>query len=489
MVLAVGQLVSVLITPLSSPLLVVGNTIIDLTPPAVREAIISNFGSNDKLILFSSIGVGIFIFGLLAGRLEGRRPIGTTLFALLGLGVAAAALVRPGAGIGYVVPTVAGVVAGIATLRLLTRYSRSQPSTSPTLGESRRDFVKFFAIATAAAAAAFAAGKIITDKILSVAADRARFLVPTPLRPAKPVVPAVTLDVPGITPFVTANRDFYRVDTALTIPAVAEADWELRIHGMVDRQLVLNFADLRRREAVERIITLTCVSNPIGGNLLGTARWTGYLIRDLLAEAGVQKSADMVLSSSSDGFSAGTPVEVLTDDRDALLAVAMNGEPLPIEHGYPARLIVPGLYGYVSATKWVIDLEVTRFDRANGYWTTRGWSAKAPIKTAARVDVPASFATVDSGAVVIAGLAWAQTRGITKVEVQVDGSDWRVAELAGSYSNDTWRQWRITWDLGPGNHTVRARATDSTGATQTEQRAEPMPDGATGWPSRVFTAR
>lgn len=240
-------------------------------------------------------------------------------------------------------------------------------------------------------------------------------------------------------------------------------------------------ADLLDADLVEADTTLTCVSNEVGGDLVGHARWLGLPLHTLLARAGVLSNADMVLSRSSDGFSASTPLEALADPaRGALLAIGMNGEPLPLEHGFPARMVVPGLYGYVSATKWVVELEVTRFADATAYWTDRGWSARGPIKTASRIDVPAGFARLAAGPVVVAGVAWAQTRGIAGVEVAVDDGPWAPARLAEAANADSWRQWSYVWDAAPGRHTVRVRATDSTGEVQTADRARPVPDGSTG---------
>jgi DMSO/TMAO reductase YedYZ molybdopterin-dependent catalytic subunit len=292
--------------------------------------------------------------------------------------------------------------------------------------------------------------------------------------------------------FITPNADFYRIDTALSVPQLSRADWQLKIHGMVDRELTYRFEDLSRFEVVEKVVTLTCVSNPVGGDLISNATWTGYRVRDLLAPAGIHRDADMVLSMSIDGFTAGTPVQALTDDREALLAIGMNGVPLPTEHGYPARLVVPGLYGYVSATKWVVDLELTRFDRAEAYWTRLGWSAHGPIKTQSRIDVPRNGQRVPRGPVTFGGVAWAQHRGVRAVEVRIDGpdrqGDWLPAELGASYSNDTWRLWSFPWratESGP--HTVTVRATDNTGAMQTADQADVIPDGATGWHAVSFT--
>jgi hypothetical protein len=263
---------------------------------------------------------------------------------------------------------------------------------------------------------------------------------------------------------------------------------------MVDREIIYRFEDLERFEVVEKVVTLTCVSNPVGGDLIGNASWTGYRVRDLLAEAGIHPDADMVLSMSIDGFTAGTPVDVLTDDRDSLLAVGMNGQPLPTEHGYPARLVVPGLYGYVSATKWVVDLELTRFDRAEAYWTRLGWSARGPIKTQSRIDVPRSGQDVARGPVTFGGVAWAQNRGVRAVEVRIDSpnkqSEWMQADLGASYSNETWRLWSFPWQAAEeGLHSITVRAIDNTGAVQTSDLADPVPDGATGWHTVSFAVK
>jgi DMSO/TMAO reductase YedYZ molybdopterin-dependent catalytic subunit len=318
----------------------------------------------------------------------------------------------------------------------------------------------------------------------AAAASRADVTIPTPAGAAPPLARGVSLDVPGITPYLTANQSFYRVDTALQVPDVPVDSFRLRLHGMVDRELDLSFDDLLSRRLVERRITLTCVSNPVGGEYVGNATWIGVPIGDLLREAGVQDGADAVKSTSADDFTAGTPLPVLLDEqREALVAVAMNGEPLPLEHGFPVRMVTPGLYGYVSATKWLVDLEVTRFADFKAYWTTRGYAAEAPIKTSSRIDVPRSFARVKPGRTQVAGVAWSQDRGIAGVEVRVDGGGWAPARLAEQDNVNTWRQWVWDWDAEPGNHTLEVRATDATGYTQTSARAPIAPDGSTGWHS------
>ncbi|HEU0042128.1 MAG TPA: molybdopterin-dependent oxidoreductase, partial [Jiangellaceae bacterium] len=297
-----------------------------------------------------------------------------------------------------------------------------------------------------------------------------------------PTVPAgADLEVSGAEPWQTPNEVFYRIDTALSVPLVRAEDWQLRVHGMVDHEVRLQYSDLVEMGLVDRWLTLTCVSNEVGGGLAGNAFWTGVPIADVLALAGPHPDADAVLSTSQDGWTAGTPLEVLTDGRDALLAVGMNGSPLPVEHGFPVRMVVPGLYGYVSATKWVVDLEVSRFDEFDAYWSTRGWSERGPVKVASRIDVPRGGASVSAGTVAVAGVAWAQHRGIEAVEVRVDGEDWARARLADVPSPDTWRQWVWEWDAAPGRHDLEVRAITADGETQTGERSPVAPDGATGW--------
>ncbi|GAA4850849.1 molybdopterin-dependent oxidoreductase [Pseudonocardia benzenivorans] len=294
----------------------------------------------------------------------------------------------------------------------------------------------------------------------------------------------------GTTPFVTANSDFYRIDTALRVPALQASDWSLRIHGMVGTERTLSFDDLMSRPMIEKTVTMTCVSNEVGGSLISTATFVGTPLRDLLTELGVQAGADQIFCTSSDGWTCGTPTDVVMEpDRDAMLVVGMNGEALPPEHGFPVRMVVPGLYGYVSATKWITDMELTTFAAQQGYWVDNGWAQEAPIKTEARIDLPGGFATVPAGQVTVAGIAWSQPRGVSKVEVRMDGGPWQQAALAADVSGATWRMWRTTFDLGPGSHTVQCRATDGEGQTQVEQRADPVPDGATGWPATIFTVR
>jgi DMSO/TMAO reductase YedYZ molybdopterin-dependent catalytic subunit len=305
-------------------------------------------------------------------------------------------------------------------------------------------------------------------------------VLPTAAEPLAELPSTVQADVRAMTPFITSNADFYRIDTALVAPQVPTESYRLKVVGMVDRELELAYEDLIARPMIERDITLTCVSNEVGGHYVGTARWLGTRLDELLREAGVRAGADQVVGRSVDGFECGFPVEAAMDGRDAMIAVGMNGEPLPIEHGFPARLLVPGLYGFVSATKWLTEIELTTFAEFDHYWLRRGWAQKAPIKLMSRIDTPRGLVKVSAGVVPVAGVAWEQTVGIQGVEVRIDDGSWQPAELADAPSNDTWRQWLYRWNATPGRHSITVRATDNNGAIQTPERAEPIPDGAAG---------
>ncbi|MGF1654832.1 MAG: molybdopterin-dependent oxidoreductase, partial [Actinomycetales bacterium] len=327
------------------------------------------------------------------------------------------------------------------------------------------------------------AGQALARRTRDALASGAGLRMPAPATPAPPE-PAGA-EVSPLTPFRTPNADSYRIDTALSVPQLPAEDWSLRVHGLVGRELRLDWSDLTSRPTQERWITLVCVSNEVGGELAGNAVWQGTLLADLLAEAGPVQDADMVLSTSVDGYTASTPLEALLESPDALLAYGMNGEPLPLEHGFPVRMVVPGLYGYVSATKWVVDLEVTRFADATAFWTPRGYAERAPVKVASRIDVPRAFEEVAAGRAAVAGVAWSPGPGIQPVEVRVDAGDWQQAALAEVPGPTTWRQWSWAWDATPGTHTLEVRATDSDCTTQTGERAPIKPDGATGWHSVV----
>ncbi|MBT1004447.1 molybdopterin-dependent oxidoreductase [Paenarthrobacter sp. DKR-5] len=500
LLLGVAELAGSFFRAAATPLVALGSTFIDFTPVWLKNFAVDTFGTNDKLVLFISMGIVMAALAAVAGYLAYRRwAAGITLLLLLSTVVAAAVVTRSGAEPTDVLPTLLGVLAGVLTLRWMTnRLHREHPpvtgpggAPSPEAGASgtpgrstgRRSFLAAAGLTAAAAAAAALAGELLAGTRRTVERTRSALRLPRAARPAAPLPAGVQSPVAGVTPFVTPAKDFYRIDTALAVPSIDAASWELRVHGMVEQEVRMSFNDLLTAELIESYVTLTCVSNPVGGNLAGNAKWLGYPLRKVLEKARPTAGADMVLSTSSDGFSASTPLGVLQDDRDAILAIGMNGEPLPLEHGYPVRMVVPGLYGFVSATKWVVDLEVTRFQDKRAYWTDRGWSDHGPVKTSSRIEVPKSFARVKAGKVAVGGTAWSQHRGITKVEIQIDDGPWQEAVLAAEASIDTWRQWSFQWEATPGNHDIRTRATDRKDGLQTEQRANPIPDGASGWQS------
>lgn len=484
--LGTAGLVAAVLAPTAAPLPALGAAFIDLTPAWLKEAAIAAFGTRDKAAL--TVGMVVVVVGLaaLAGLVAVRsRWAGVALVVGLGTVTALAATSRAGAGPAAAVPALVGTAAGAATLWLLAGHRGARPP-DPGDGTDRRTFLLLSGAALGLGVLATLGGQVLGATRQAVEVARAALRIPRAAVPAPPLPDGV--QVPGLGPFVTPAAEFYRIDTAFTVPRVDPATWSLRVHGLVEREVEVDLAELLDGELREAWITLTCVSNPVGGSLAGNALWTGVPVRDLLARAGPRPEADMVLSTSVDGFTASTPIEVLTDDRDALLAVAMNGEPLPLDHGFPVRLVVPGLYGYVSATKWLVGLEVTRFADATAYWTTRGWSERAPVKTASRIDVPRNGAGLAPGRVLVGGTAWAQHRGVEHVQVQVDDGPWLDADLAAVPGLDTWRQWSLWWDAEPGRHRLRVRAADPDGV-QTSDVAGAAPDGATGWHSVSVTVR
>jgi DMSO/TMAO reductase YedYZ molybdopterin-dependent catalytic subunit len=491
--LGVAQLVGIAFGARADARAAIGSVAVDLTPGPVKEWAIQTLGSLDKLFLAVVVLVAIATIAAIAGSLETRRrPVGSAVIVAAGVLGCTAVLSRAGASALDTIPTVAGTICGVAALRVLARRfwpGLSDPEDADDHDEpdaGRRRLLVFGLLGFGVVSGV--AGAIITRLAHSVAGDRNTFTLPRPRISAPPIPADVQPKGIALPSFITPSGDFYRVDTALTVPQLSHGDWRLRIHGMVDREVTYSFEDLAGFDVVEMVATLTCVSNPVGGNLISTGTWTGYRVADLLAAAHVHPDADMVLSTSIDGFTAGTPVEALVEGRDALLAVGLNGQPLPIDHGYPARLVVPGLYGYVSATKWVVDLELTRFDKAKAYWTRMGWAPRAPIKTESRVDVPKGGQKVAVGPVVFGGVAWAQNRGVRAVEVRIGDGGWQAAELGTSYSNQTWRLWSFPWQAkSPGKQTITVRATDNTGAVQTADQVGSVPDGATGWHTVDFT--
>ncbi|MFG3598974.1 molybdopterin-dependent oxidoreductase [Micromonospora chersina] len=514
--IGVAEPVAVFTGPRSAPLIAVGGLVVDAVPEPLKQFAIAVFGTYDKVALLIGTAVLLAAIAALLGVLAARRLwlglAGIAAFAALGV---AAALTRAGADAYDALPSlvggalgavtlwafVAGPLAGDAAPAPAEPASLAPASPTPPPGiaalapdespagwepqepgdhESRRRFLRGVGLlAGTAAVAGFGGHWLAGQRGVSVARQAVK--LPTPATPAPPLPAGADLSLSRLAPFVTPNREFYRIDTALVVPQVDPATWRLRIHGRVRNPIELNFEDLLARPMVERYVTLACVSNEVGGDLIGNARWLGVPIRELLDEAQPEEGADQVVGRSVDGWTCGTPTAVLRDGRDALLAVGMNGEPLPVEHGFPVRMVVPGLYGYVSACKWVTELELTSFADFDAYWVPRGWSAQGPIKTQSRIDTPRARGRLTAGPVTVAGVAWAQHRGIRRVEVRVDDGPWQEATLAPTPSVDTWVQWSWRWNAGPGEHTLQVRATDADGETQPEQRRPVAPDGATGW--------
>ncbi len=503
---AVAQLGSAFFAPAASPLASVGSTFIDFTPGWLKNFAIATFGTNDKLVLLVSMAVAAAVLAAAAGVVA-RRSLRTGAALVLGfaLVMALCIITRSGAGALDLIPLLLGTAAGLWALRFLTAADRpakhGPPVESPTpehatadragdtpAGPSRRAFLLRSAAVAGVAAVVGLGGTLLSTARNTAVAVREALKLPAAKTKAAPLPDGVQSPVAGVTPFVTPATDFYRIDTALIVPEIDPANWKLRVHGMVENELTLDFGELLAADLIESYVTLTCVSNVVGGNLAGNAKWLGYPLREVLARAKPTGGADMVLSTSIDGFSASTPLPVLQDSRDAMLAVGMNGEPLPLEHGFPVRMVVPGLYGFVSAAKWVVDLEVTTFAQKAGYWTSRGWSSHGPIKTASRVEVPRALARVPAGKVAIGGSAWAQTKGISKVELRIDDDGWQRAQLAAEASVDTWRQWSYYWEgAAAGTHKVQVRAYDGDGTLQIEEQAPPEPNGSSGWHSMTFT--
>jgi len=523
--LAAAEVVALLVARDSSPILAVGSFVIDIVPRPFKEFAIATFGEYDKIALLAGLASAVLFASAAAGVLQYLKPpLGVAALVVAG-GLSLGAIVtRAGATPLAALPPSAGTIAGclllwvlISRLRRWAAASLRDPShgtvsdgtvgsvdagtpaasDSGTPGErptvhtkgaavpasvDRRMFLRVTAIAGASAVlVGVGARALINATASSISAVRNALRLPA-ARSAVTVPAGAELGIPGLSPLFTPNADFYRVDTALTVPSIDPAAWRLVIDGMVEQRIELSFDDLVGMGLDEYAITLTCVSNEVGGELLGNAIWLGIPVRDVLQLAGPKGGADMVLSRSVDGFTAGTPLESLTDDGlDAILAVGMNGEPLPLEHGFPVRMVVPGLYGYVSATKWLTELKVTTFAADEAYWTPRGYSAQAPIKFSSRLDTPRTGEAISAGRTAVAGVAWAQTVGIERVEVSIDDGGWQAATLSSPVNDNTWVQWFVDWDATAGTHYVAVRAVNKNGDLQIEERAPIAPDGSTGW--------
>jgi DMSO/TMAO reductase YedYZ molybdopterin-dependent catalytic subunit len=480
--LAASEVASALLRQRLTPRTAVAEAVLEATPGKVAVTLVHLVGQWDKPLLLGGVLLGFAALSAVAGLATGRGLWrGRLLFLLLAVVAAAAVLTRVGADATDLVPVVVGGGTWLLLLPWLVR-----PVLEPAPGDSsRREFLLHAGIVGAGTVVLAVGGRWVGRTRRRV--ESARAGLDLPVTDGTPPVGA-QVDVADMPPWRTPAADFYRIDTALSVPTIDVDGWRLRVHGMVERELTLSFDDLLARRLTEAWVTLACVSNPVGGDLVGNAWWSGVRIADVLAEARPLAGADAVRQTSADGWDCGTPLSVLTDDRNALLALAMNGEPLPLEHGYPVRAVVPGLYGFVSATKWLVDLEVTRFEDFTAFWTSRGWSDRGPVKTQSRIDVPRADTRVEAGPVRVGGVAWAQHTGIERVEVQLDGGAWQPVDLGRVPGEDTWVQWAGTVDADPGSHTLAVRATDRDGATQTAVRRDVVPDGATGWHTLDFVA-
>ncbi len=492
--LAFGELVAGFSSELRSPVASVGDRVIDWVPKWMKEFAIENFGTSDKVVLIWTILVVIAVSAALVGiaTVRGRRDIGLAFSALFGLLGAWAGGFGRNTTIAGVLPALVAATVAACVLMLGYRLAHPRPVAVPASRQNsgqapvtapeldRRRFLMVSGGLAVAAIAVAALGRDLQDRFNS-SLERAgvRLPIPSDPLPAPPPDPAAVIGNEGMSELITPIKDFYRIDTALYFPSISLASWKLKIGGLVERELTFTYDDLLARDLIERDITISCVSNEVGGDLVGNARWVGCRLDDLLDEAGIRREADQIMGMSDDGFTAGFPVSTL-DGRDAIIAFGMNGEVLPVKNGFPARIIiVPGIYGYVSAVKWLTEINLTTFAADQGYWIPRGWAALAPVKTQSRIDRPGS--RVASGTTVIGGVAWAPTRGIGRVEVQIDDGEWVETMLGPVLSENSWVQWWTKWEATEGKHQIRVRATDGDGETQTEERARVDPDGATGW--------
>ena len=482
--LGVAELLAGMLPFAASPIIAIGDLIISLQPPGAKQFVVDLFGEADKLLLNLLIVAVALAAAAGLGRLARSRPT------LARIGFAGFGLLAPGAGlrdplaepITTLIVAVAAVGVALLSLGWLLRLAAAVagPRRAEMPAWGRRRFLVTSGSVIGVAAASGVLGRVLLDRGRLNAATQVG-PVPAPVATAPPPPGGSSLDVAGLSPIVTPNEDFYRIDTALIVPRPNVDDWRLSVTGMVDRPFELTYDELVAMPLHEQYVTIACVSNEVGGDLVGNALWRGVRLKELLEQAGVQPAATQIVGRAVDGFTVGFPtVWALADERESLVAVAMNGEPLPADHGFPARLIVPGLYGYVSATKWLAEIELTTLEAFDAYWIPLGWAKEAPILTQSRIDTPRDRSRIEPGAVAVAGVAWAPDRGISAVEVQVDESGWEPAELSAPISDATWVQFVHRWDATSGDHLLRVRATDGDGVVQTDERSEPAPDGARG---------
>jgi DMSO/TMAO reductase YedYZ molybdopterin-dependent catalytic subunit len=493
---AVGTLVAAFIDASYAPIEVVASTAIDIPPAPVKEWATSTFGTASKSVVVAVVIISVVAIAAWAGATSRTRPrLGVQVMVVGGVVGAVAALLRPVDAFLAPLPSlIAGAAAALALWLLILLASSGIDAQSPTAppvdgavdeplpqqpkGVSRRNVLIGVGGLVVVGGAALASARWLTTRASAVA-SRVAAVLPPPSEPLAALPANVQAPVPGMTPFVTPNADFYRIDTAVIVPQVTAEEWTLTFDGMVRRPFTLTYAELLQMPMVERDVTIMCVSNPIGGDLIGTARWLGTPLLPLLERAGIEPGADQLFSTSVDGWTCSTPLDGLAE-REPLLAIAMNGEPLPIEHGFPVRMIIPGLYGFISATKWVTRISASTYAKDPAYWTVRGWATDAPVLTGSRIDLPDG--TISVGQTAIGGVAWAMDGdGISRVEVSIDDGPWQDAQLAEQPNPRTWRQWWLEWEATSGRHTIAVRATNGLGETQTSEVRDVVPSGATGY--------
>ncbi|NYG59073.1 DMSO/TMAO reductase YedYZ molybdopterin-dependent catalytic subunit [Nocardioides daedukensis] len=491
--MAAGHLTAALLTPSSSPVLAVGSTVIDLTPTPLKEYAVREFGTRDKPILLATVIAVTLLLAAIAGWLSRKHfAVGVVFLLVLVALAGAAALTRPLATLEDLIPAVVTAIMGLAVLFLLVRHPSPKrmrhPMRQAELAEQpmSRRMVLIASGVVASMTGLMAWGG---ERIIARRTNPGSITLPPPADPAPPLPRGIEQSYRGISRLQTPTDTFYRVDTNLTLPVVSVDDWTLTIDGDVENEFTLTFDELAAMPLVERDITMTCVSNEVGGRYVGAARWLGVPLTALFERAGVGTKADQILSTAVDGFTISTPLDVATDGRDAMVAIGMNGKSLKAEHGFPARLITPGIYGFVGATKWLTKLTLTTYAKETAYWTDRKWATDAPIKIASRIDTPRPLSTIDAGRVVIGGVAWAQTRGIERVEIRIDGGPWQPTRLGPDVGVDYWRQWYQFWDAEPGRHMLAVRAIGADGEVQTPVRATPFPAGSSGIQEIVISVR
>lgn len=469
--LAAGEMLSGALEGARSPLTGVGKLTIDLTSPMVVDMTVATVEALDKPILRAAVA-GEMIAAGAASSSQPRREVASAAIAGVGLASGVAAAARPesatapslGAG-------VAAALAGGGTSELLAR----RPSHRTRL-----------LTAAVVSLAALAATALNARKRRGLVARRERVQLPAHSGPPTPLPAGAAFDVEGLSPLYTPPESFYVTDTQLPAPAVDPASWRLRVGGMVDRPLELTFDQLLALGPVELDATLVCVHNPAGGPRIGNARWLGVPVATLLEAAGVRDEAEQLVARAADGFTAGVPVEWIGNGSTAIVAVGMGGEPLPIDHGFPARLLVPGLWGADANTKWLTELELTTWDAVVDYWDRRGWPrVPTAVRPGSRIDVPANRAIVAGGPITLAGVAWAPPVGVESVEVSLDGGEWRTAEISTEVAPTMWRHWRLVAEIEPGEHRARVR-TVGRARRQSGDRQPPYATGSSGFHQTHF---